>query len=435
VQYTPEDQAARAPEREIETAARDGRSADVRWHVRKDGSRLFVSGTLIALRSREGKLLGFSKVMQDITQKKIAEDALRESEERLQRVFEQAPVAIAVVRGPDFVVEMANPTYQSLLNGREAVGRRLADVVPDLGADVWAAFDKVMQTGKPFVRDGFFIPYDRDGDGVAEDYWFNVLYHPLRERDGTVSGLVHVCTEVTAQVRARQELERVNQGLEEFAHVASHDLQEPLRMVLSYSQLLVRRMGSTATPEQKEYARFIQQGAKRMEQRVQDLLTYSRTAYRADDDHAEANLEEALGQALSQVESRIAETGAEVAWDWLPVVRGDPGQISHVFQNLLANALKYHRAGVVPRVQVSATRHEGEWVIAVRDNGVGFEPEQAERIFGLFKRLHRDDEVPGSGLGLAICKRIVERHGGRIWAESEPNTGSTFYFSLPAVRG
>jgi light-regulated signal transduction histidine kinase (bacteriophytochrome) len=259
-----------------------------------------------------------------------------------------------------------------------------------------------------------------------------VLYHPLREADGAISGIVAVTVDVTHQVRARQELERVNRGLEEFAHVASHDLQEPLRMVHSYSQLLARRLGDL-TEEQKEFVGFIQSSVKRMERLIKDLLSYSRTVHTVGEMvTSDANLEEALRLALSQIESRAAETGAVITHEPLPTVRGNVTQLSHVFQNLLSNALKYQKPGQPPEVQIHARRQEEEWVISVRDNGIGFDPRQAERIFGLFKRLHREDEYPGTGLGLAICKRIIERYGGRIWAESGPGVGSTFHFSLPA---
>ena len=373
-------------------------------------------------------------IFTDISDRKHFEQAHRDNAERLRQVFTQAPVAIVVFRGPEFVIELANPSYEALVQRRELLGRRFADVVPEIGSDVMEAFHQVMSTGEPFVRDDYYVPYDQDGDGIIEDHWFNLVYHPLRESDDTVSGLVTVCTEVTAHIRARQELQRVNRGLEEFGHVASHDLQEPLRMVRCYTQFLVRSLAQEATEDQREYAGFIENGVKRMEELIRDLLAYSRTVHTLDEIADDASLESALGHALSLVEARATETGASITYDPLPVVRGDVTQLSHVFQNLLSNALKYRTPGRQPVVHVSAELQNGEWVVSVRDNGIGFEPEQAGRIFGLFKRLHRDDEYPGTGLGLAICKRIVERYGGKIWAESEPLGGATFRFSLAAGR-
>ena len=378
----------------------------------------------------------------DSTAKKAAEaerqrllQEVQAERQRLGQVFARAPVAIAVFRGRDLVVEMANPPYQALLQGREVVGRRFADVMPDLGQEVWDVFHHVMDTGEPYAANEWHIPYDSDLDGVLEDHWFNVAFHPLREPDGTVFGFVSVLTEVTTQVRARQELERVNRGLEEFAHVASHDLQEPLRMVNSYSQLLVRRFDQEATDEQREFVGFIQHGVTRMEKLIRDLLSYSRTVHTVDERvRSEASLEESLGQALTAVDTRVAETGAVILHEPLPTVRGDTTQLAHVFQNLLSNALKYRKPERPPEVHINALQQEGQWVISVRDNGIGFDPHQAERIFGLFRRLHTEAEYPGTGLGLAICQRIVERYGGKIWAESKPGVGSTFFFSLPMVQ-
>lgn len=233
---------------------------------------------------------------------------------------------------------------------------------------------------------------------------------------------------------SNEQLARTNRDLEEFAHVASHDLQEPLRMVNTYSQFLIRRLGQEATGEQKEFVGFIQRGVSRMEKLIKDLLSYSRTVHTASEMAAsEASLHEALRQALTAVGDRLTETGAEITHDALPAVRGDVTQLSHVFQNLLSNALKYRKHAESPRIHISAQRQENEWVVSIRDNGIGFDPRQAGRIFGLFKRLHTETEYPGTGLGLAICKRIIERYGGTMWAESEPGVGSTFFFSLPEV--
>ena len=327
---------------------------------------------------------------------------------------------------------MANPSYKALFPGREIVGRRFFDVAPELGQDVWEALNYVIDTGQPVVKNEFHVPYDQKGNGMIEDHWFNVVYHPLSEPDGQVSGLVAVCSEVTPQVLARKELERVNRELEEFAYVASHDLQEPLRMVNVYTQLLLRRHVG-AEPEAQQYADVISQGVSRMGTLITDLLTYSRTVQRDELPVGEVDLSVALADAISVFESGIAERGATVTASPLPIVRGDVAQLTHVFQNLLSNALKYSRKDVAPEIDISARRSSEQWIISVRDNGLGFEPKYTEHIFRLFKRLHGSD-IPGTGLGLAICQRIVERYGGRMWAESEPGKGSTFYFGLPPAN-
>jgi PAS domain S-box-containing protein len=564
--FTPEDRIAGIPEEEMTKAAHDGRAPDIRWHQRKDGSRLFVEGTMVALKDGNGQLLGFSKVMRDVTERKRAEEVVRTSEarfralvnassdvlyrmspdwaemrqlggggfipdteapnrnwlqeyihpddqrevseaideairtksvfqlehrvrrvdgslgwthsravplvdangeitewfgaatditirkvteverahllqriederQRLQQVFAQAPVAVAVLRGPAMVFELANHSYQEFFPGRELAGRPLLDALPEISAELVAILQGVLDTGEPFIGHEYLVPLDRDRDGVMEDTWFTFVYQPLREPDGTVSGIVAVVVDVTPHVRARQELERVNRGLEEFAHVASHDLQEPLRMVNSYSQLLVRSLGQNVTDEQREFAGFIQSGVKRMEQLIKDLLSYSRAIYTVGETAInEASLSEAISQALMGVESRIIETGATITYDPLPMVRGDTMQLAHVLQNLLSNSLKYRKPTELPRIHISVQRQKDEWVISVHDNGIGFEARQAKRIFGLFKRLHTEAEYPGTGLGLAICQRIIERYGGKMWAESEAGVGSTFFFSLPGVR-
>lgn len=385
-------------------------------------------------------------LFRDITARQAAE-AERErllrqidtERQRLQQIFAQAPVAVVVFRGRDFVVELANPSYQALLAGRELVGRRFADVVPELGRDVWDVFQRVLDTGEPFFASDWYTPYDYDQDGVPEDHWFNVAYNPLRGADGTVSGLIAVLTEVTAQVRARQELERINQelervnrSLEEFAYVASHDLQEPLRMVNIYTQLILRS-GNGEEEKRNQYAGFVKGGVQRMETLIRDLLTFSRTIHTEEEPAGTADLSVTLADSLSVLKTRIEESGATITAPSLPVVRGDTQQLSHVFQNLLGNSLKYRRPGCMPEITINAMREGRHWIISVRDNGIGFEPQHAQQIFGLFKRLHRD-EYSGTGLGLAICQRIVERYGGRMWAESQPGVGSTFFFSLPGVE-
>jgi PAS domain S-box-containing protein len=383
--------------------------------------------------SERGSVEAVAGATRDVTERRQIERALAESEQKLQQVFRQAPVAIVVFRGRDLVVELANPFYQDLLPGRELVGHRLAEIVPEVGQTLWGALNSVLNTGQPFVANELHIPYDANRDGNVEDHWFNVAYNPLREMDGSVVGVIAVLTEVTAHVLARQDLERANRELEEFAYVSSHDLQEPLRMVNVYTQLLIRRHVGEQ-PQAKQYAAIIHQGVNRMEALIHDLLTFSRTIHSEESPVGIADLSAALAEATSVLRDRIEKSGASIAAPLLPSVRGDTVQLTHVFQNLLSNALKYQSNGKRPEVQISAECDGTNWTIAVRDNGIGFEPQYAERIFGLFKRLHKED-YPGTGLGLAICRRIIERHGGRIWAESEPSKGSTFYFSLLRCEG
>ncbi len=227
-----------------------------------------------------------------------------------------------------------------------------------------------------------------------------------------------------------QDLRRSNDDLQQFAFMASHDLQEPLRMVNTFTQLLLKRFGNLADPTAAQYAGYINQGVQRMETLIHNVLSYSRAVHSNGDDRKEANLGNSFRQALWLLNAAIREAGAIITCEELPTVFGDEEQLAQVFQNLLSNGLKYCNRSRPVRVHVGVDRRGSDWIISVRDNGIGFEQQYADRIFGLFKRLHRSD-YPGTGLGLAICKRIIERYDGRIWAESEPGVGSTFYFALP----
>ena len=364
----------------------------------------------------------------DVTDRETLARETMLGQQRLQRVLEQAPVAIVVLRGRDLVIELANPLYHELVQNRRLVGSTMAEAIPDLKQDVLDVLRHVLETGETFTAHEWLIRYAPRGDGVIEDRWFNVTYQPLRETDGSVVRMIAVCSDVTQQVLIRQELERANRELEEFAFVSSHDLQEPLRMIGIYTELLHRRyLGDDA--KAAEFVRLVRQGVARMERLIRDLLAYSRTIHAEIGTLENADLNEALAGALQSLEGQMRETNAVVKAEPLPTVRGETGQFQIVFQNLLSNSLKYRRAGLMPEIEVSASRKGGDWIIGVRDNGIGFEPKFARQIFGLFKRLHKE-EFAGTGLGLAICERIVERCGGRIWAEGRPGQGSTFWMAL-----
>jgi signal transduction histidine kinase len=226
------------------------------------------------------------------------------------------------------------------------------------------------------------------------------------------------------------ELQRSNADLEQFAYAASHDLSEPLRTVAGFSQLLAARYRGKLDDDADEMIRYMGDGVERMQQLIDDLLLYSRvgrTPLRED----AVDLDEVLAEARAWLGPALGDAGAEVSSDPLPEVRGERGQLTQVFQNLIGNAIKFTAPGVTPVVHVSAAQVDGEWRVAVADNGIGVEPEQAEAIFKMFGRLHPADSYPGTGIGLALVKRIVERHGGRIWVEAGAAGGSVFVFTLP----
>ncbi|HUE77101.1 MAG TPA: ATP-binding protein [Longimicrobiales bacterium] len=239
-----------------------------------------------------------------------------------------------------------------------------------------------------------------------------------------------VLRDITERVRAEQELARSNAELEQFAYVASHDLQEPLRMVASYTQLLARRYRGRLDSDAEDFIAFAVEGVTRMETLINDLLAFSRVGTRGIELEP-VDTGRVLLRVLDDLAPAIEEAGAEVTHDPLPTVQADAMQLGQVFQNLVSNAIKFRSPAAGPRVHVSAERGPEKWVLSVRDNGIGIEREYAERIFVLFQRLHSRSEYPGTGIGLSICKKIVEQHGGRIWLESEPGAGAAFHFSIP----
>ena len=227
------------------------------------------------------------------------------------------------------------------------------------------------------------------------------------------------------------ELSRSNSDLQQFAYVASHDLQEPLRMVASYVQLLARRYRGKLDSDADEFIEFAVDGANRMQHLINDLLGYSRVTSQGQV-FEPVDCNGVLEEVLSDLRVKIGESRAVVTNDPLPTVMADERQLGQLFQNLIANAIKFHGLEP-PKIHVSAERRTGEWLFSVRDNGIGLDPQYAERVFVIFQRLHNREEYPGTGIGLAICKKIVERHGGQIWVASQTGQGATFHFTLPIV--
>jgi light-regulated signal transduction histidine kinase (bacteriophytochrome) len=254
----------------------------------------------------------------------------------------------------------------------------------------------------------------------------------LTERRQAEEALRQANASLEQRVAARTtELQRALEELQQFAYVASHDLKEPLRMVTSFVQLLAQQYRGRLDAEAEQYIDFAVEGAQRMGVLIHDLLAYARLETRQEE-WGPTELERVLTDTLRLLQPAVTESGATITHTPLPTVVADGRQLGQVLQNLLSNALKF-RGSEPPRIQLRAQRQGPDWVVAVQDNGIGFEPQYAERIFKMFQRLHTHRAYAGSGIGLAVCKKVIERHGGRIWAESTPGQGATFFFTLPAL--
>jgi PAS domain S-box-containing protein len=295
---------------------------------------------------------------------------------------------------------------------------------------------KVLERWKASIATG--EPFDMEfpllgADGVFRTFLTRVM--PLKDSVGQVLRWFGTNTDISVMKQAEErlmsvlaDLERSNKELEQFAYVASHDLQEPLRMISSYTQLLAQRYEGQLDEKAHKYIDYAVDGAVRMQGLINDLLAYSRVntqgkSLETVDSHS------VLGTTLRNLAVDIEENRAIVINDDLPIVRADATQLSQVFQNLISNSIKF-RGADLPRINISARDVGHEWIFSVQDNGIGIEAKYVDKVFVIFQRLHTRKEYPGTGIGLAICKRIVERHGGRIWYESEPGKGVTFYFTL-----
>jgi PAS domain S-box-containing protein len=389
----------------------------------------YVNFAYLATRDVAGHIDGVFAHITDVTSFVKARKQVEESEERYRFLAESIPQMVWTATpdgGLDYVSRQVAAYFGMSSEALLGTGW-LAGVHPDDEANVVERWRNSLNTGHPYETE---FRLRRGEDGAFR--WFLVRAHCMPATDGKVVCWVGTCTDIHDQKEGEAELRRMNRELEEFSYVASHDLQEPLRMVNIYTQLILKRLGGDDATL-RAYAAFVRQGVMRMEALIKDLLTFSRNVHAEHLPAGAADLSASLNEAMSVLKDRIEENGAVVVAQPLPTVRGDQGQISHVFQNLLSNALKYRRQEAPPEIQISAELDGDKWIVSVRDNGIGFDPQYAERIFGLFKRLHKE-EYPGTGLGLAICQRTVERYGGRIWAEGKPGQGATFHFSLPRVQ-
>jgi PAS domain S-box-containing protein len=385
------------------------------------------------VRDASGAIVRSIGMVHDVTERKRAEETLRHTTDYLQNLIDYANAPI-IVWDPTYSITRFNHAFERLtgLAADRVLGRDLGILFPEESREQSMAHIRQTSTGERWET--VEIPI-RHVDGSVRTVLWNsaTLFDSSHGAPVATIAQGHDITErksaEEALRRTADELTRSNRDLEQFAYVASHDLQEPLRMVSGFMQLLEHKYRSRLDAQADQYIHYAVDGAKRMQTLIDDLLAYSRVGRRGGE-LVPTDSGRALLQALAGLRSTIEESAAEISHSSMPMVRADNSQLSQVFQNLIGNAIKFH-GEKPPRVRVDAKRDGDQWVFSVSDNGIGIAGEFREQIFLIFQRLHTKDKYPGTGIGLAICKKIVERHGGRIWVESKPGQGSTFYFSIP----
>jgi PAS domain S-box-containing protein len=381
--------------------------------------------------NEERGITRFLEIVEDITARKRLEDSLREGERRFREMIEALPQLVWTTdgRGAGDYLSRQWVEYTGLA-AEEQLGDQWLEVVhPEDRPKTWELWSRFLRG-----ETDYDLEYRlRRADG--EYRWFKVRGLPIHDQAGRIIKIFGTCTDIDDKIRAEEslrqlgaELQRSNSELEQFARLVSHDLREPLRTIAGFLNLIRKRCTGT-DPEAEKFIHYAVDGANRLDQMIRDLLEYSRIQ-RQEITFQPQPLAEILRLTTENLRFLIEESNAQIIPGPLPEVRGDAGQLTSLLQNLIANAITY-RGDQRPEIRIRAAAQGDQWRISVQDNGIGIESAYLERIFQVFQRLHTRKEYPGTGIGLAICKKIVERHHGRIWVESEPGKGSTFHFTLP----
>lgn len=426
-----------ATESDFLRAVEEKRPFDSDFRIVTPGGRIkYLKGRAHIHYHRDGTVARAVGVNYDITQQREAELSLQSSEQLLRDFVRYAPAAIAML-DRDLCYLQASERWLSDYNlvGETLEGRCHYDVFPDV-PERWKAIHQRVLAGSVERCEEEAFPR---ADGRCD--WLQWEVRPWKDAHGHIGGLLFFTQVITARKemqlklqRQKDDLERSNHDLEQFAYVASHDLQEPLRAVSGCSQILARRYQEQLDGRADELIKHIVEGVERMQRLINDLLSYSRVD-RKGSAFAVVDSRKALDDALLLLSAAIEESGAVVtAESTFPMLHADAGQLKHLFANLIGNSIKY-RGHQPPAIRVSVQPEGEKWQFRVQDNGIGIAPEHISRIFLLFQRLHTRDEYPGTGIGLALCQKIVARHGGRIWVESTVGKGSTFCFTVPGKEG
>ncbi|WP_222913032.1 PAS domain S-box protein [Natrinema sp. SYSU A 869] len=362
-------------------------------------------------------------VCRDITERRKRERRLRESEQQYRTLAENFPNGIVTLFDDDLRYKLATgQAFDKLpVSPTDIEGESVQDVWPDhVSGSLESAFQAALN-GEP---------QEVELEYIEREWVVHVV--PINDADGDVFGGMTIAQDITERKEHQHKLEESNERLEQFAYAASHDLQEPLRMVSSYLQLLEERYDDALDEDGEEFLEFAVDGAERMREMIDGLLKYSRVDTQGDP-FEPVDLNTVLEGVLEDLRLQIEEANAEITIDELPHVEGDESQLRQVFQNHLNNAITYS-GDEPPQIDVEADRRGQKWMISVHDEGIGIDSDDQDRIFEVFQRLHNHEEYSGTGIGLAICQRIIERHGGEIWVESGPDEGTTFSFTLPPAK-
>jgi PAS domain S-box-containing protein len=417
------------PEFELKVAACEGRFEDEGWRVRKDGSLFWANVIITAWKDEAGRLAGFLKITRDITARREMELALRASEQRFRHLVMSVSDYAFILLDANGYIQSWNPGAERIkgYTEEEVIGKHFSIFYPpEANEHRWPEHELNVA-----LREGRF---EDEGWRIRKDgspFWANVVITPFRDDNGELKGFWKITRDLTDRRRAEESLKRSNRELEQFASVAAHDLQEPLRKIQAFGDRLQTRCAGKLDGQSTDYLGRMLNSATRMRSLINDLLTFSRVTTKAQP-FVRADLGIVAREVISDLEVQISQTGGRVdVARPLPVIEADTLQMRQLFQNLIGNALKFRKPDEPPVVVLDSKRVGSLLEITVRDNGIGFEELYLDRIFEVFQRLHGRQEYEGTGMGLAICKKIVERHGGSITARSTPGVGTTFIVKLP----